>query len=485
MTEALVVDAPLEATLTLFAYDERPTLNCVRSLIRDARRWPQLAIWDTAKDALISRARSAMAEMFLEQGAGDVLLMVDHDIGWEPGDLENLTRACIERRGVVGGVFSKRGFSDGVPIRFGTYGQWIVPDNRLVESVYVATGFIAVHRAVLEAMAPTLPRTIHGWRAFFATEVKAHDGGKVEYLSEDYAFCGRARELGFGVWADLRAQLTHHGTHLYRVADTMWKPPAPGATARIQQADPEAPLQAKRPGGGTVELYIDPDDRFVCAALLRGELWEPEVPAALAEAIRPDDIVVEIGSHIGYDTVLLAPLVADEGRYIAVEPMPHLAALLRRNINHNGLKGAVEVWEAAVINDEDTRRRVRMMRDMHNPGASHLLLAEDPQGLEVAAARLPDITSRADVLKIDAEGAEYAILSGPRSRAVLASTRVLVTEYCEDQLRAVSGVTGAQYIALLDELGFDTSDIDMAVLPKGKGYCNLMLARRRDDDSSA
>ena len=458
------------ATLMMFAYDERPTLNLVRSIIRDARRWPELAIWDTAKDALISRARSAGAEHFLEQGAGDVLLMVDHDIGWEAGDLEHITGVCLDLRGVVGGVFPKRGFGQGVPIRFGKYGDYDIPDDRVVECSAVATGFIAIHRAVLEAMAGTLPRTMHGWRPFFATAINEREDGQHEYESEDYAFCRRARELGFQVFADLRPQLTHHGSHLYTIGDTTWKPPVTTGKTTIRAMDPSGRTMVKGPDK-EFALYVDQDDSLVSAALIRGRMWEPEVVVALRDAIRPDDVVVEIGAHIGYHTAQLAPLA---GRYIAVEPLPHQAALLRRNTEGLG----VDIWEAAVVADDDYRKCARMLRDYHNPGASHLLPAEvENGGVEVATVRLPDITDRFDVLKIDAEGAEFLILNGERSRELLRGARVVLTEYCEDQLRAVSGVSGEQYLALFEELGFDV-DVERDELPKGKSYANLLFERR-------
>lgn len=459
------------ATLMMFCYDERPCLNLVRSIIRDARRWPELSVWDTAKDALISRSRSAGAEHFLEQGAGDVFLMVDHDIGWEAGDLEHLTAVCLDLKGVVGGVYPKRGFSQGVPIRFGKYGNYDIPDDRVVECESVATGFIAIHRSVLEAMAAELPMTMHGWHAFFATTVHERADGKHEYESEDYAFCRRARELGFQVFADLRPQLSHHGAYLYTVADTAWKPPVASGRTTVRAMDPSG-LTTVQGVDARFELYVDPEDSLVSGALIRGEMWEPEVVTALRDAIRPDDVVVEVGAHIGYHAAQLATLA---GRYVAIEPLPHQVDLLRKNLK---VDGVAEIWPAAVVADDDYRKSVRMLRDYRNPGASFVLPREEEElGIEVAAVRLPDITDRIDVLKIDAEGSEYLILNGPRVREMLRSTRVIVTEFCEDQLRAVSGVTGAQYLALLEELGFDV-DVDEGELPKGKAYCNLMMERK-------
>ena len=456
------------ATLCAFVYDERPCLNLMRSLLRDARRWPELALWDHAKDALITRARSTVATQYLEQGAGDVLIMVDHDIGWDAGDLEHLTRVCLDMVGIVGGVYSKRGFELGVPIRFGEYGEYRVPDDRVVECSYVATGFMAIHRRVLEAMAAELPMTVHGFRPFFDTPLVTREDGQTESLSEDYAFCERARALGFRVWADLRPNLTHMGSHVYTVADTAWAPPRDDRATTLRNVDPEA-LVTVPARNGPMAMYVDPDDRAVCAALIRGHAWEPEVVAALAAEIRPDDTVVEVGAHVGYHTLQLAPLAE---RYIAVEPLPHLCGLLERNLAHS--RCAAELRNVAVSGQTGTGR---MLRDWHNAGASHLLVDGDGQGIEVDTVTLASLAERIDVLKLDAEGAEYLILNAPGSAEALAHCRMIVTEYCEAQLEQVSGVSGRDYLALLDRLGFEL-DMSYEELPKGAAYANIAVRRK-------
>ena len=39
----------------------------------------------------------------------------------------------------------------------------------------------------------------------------SHPNGKKEYLSEDWAFCERARRLGYQIWGDLDIPLGHSG----------------------------------------------------------------------------------------------------------------------------------------------------------------------------------------------------------------------------------------------------------------------------------
>jgi hypothetical protein len=46
----------------------------------------------------------------------------------------------------------------------------------------------------------------------FETMIEPETG---QYLSEDYAFCRRWRDLGGEIWADMEERLTHAGTAFY------------------------------------------------------------------------------------------------------------------------------------------------------------------------------------------------------------------------------------------------------------------------------
>ncbi len=217
------------ATLALFVYsDAKPgTLDCVT---RDARLWPNLVYARISNDALIPRSRSRMASDFLQSKrelVGDVLLMVDHDIEWQEGDLVYLAEKTLETKAVVAGVYSKRAFGTGTAVRFSTPGRYVMGEDRLAPAQYVSTGFIGIHRSVLEKMAETLPMTIGNYWPFFWLSLVEHpiDKDACEGLSEDWAFCARAHELNIPVYAALKPDLVHVGDYGYRVIDSQASPP--------------------------------------------------------------------------------------------------------------------------------------------------------------------------------------------------------------------------------------------------------------------
>ena len=190
----------------------------IQGLIRDYG-------WDKPtfryEDALISRARSIEATQFLRRTASDVLLFVDDDIVFDPADAVKLTSACTTERPVIGAPYLVR---SGRHLSSRLFeGQEIeCKDNaELVEVQHVATGFMAIHRSVLEKMKDTLTlcypqeEALMMW-PFFHPMIWDNKNAP-EYLSEDWSFCERSRQLGFSVWLDPSIRLGHIGKHIYQM----------------------------------------------------------------------------------------------------------------------------------------------------------------------------------------------------------------------------------------------------------------------------
>lgn len=145
----------------------------------------------------------------------------------------------------------------------------------------------------------------------------------------------------------------------------------------------------------------------------------------------PDDVhVVDIGAHIGcFSTDLLRRFPG--ATVHSYEPTPSTGAYTVRNVESNGLADRITVHRAAV----GSRTGTLVMAD-NGPGSGHngvLHLGESgATAIEVACDSIADAFAasggRVDLLKMDAEGAEYGILldSDP---TLWAGVRRLVMEY--------------------------------------------------------
>jgi hypothetical protein len=79
-------------------------ISAIQDIIVNRRkvRWNAIR-----EDALISRSRCRAAGMFLDSGS-DVMMQLDHDIGFEPQDIWTLCQHALNLNAVVGVPYSKR-----------------------------------------------------------------------------------------------------------------------------------------------------------------------------------------------------------------------------------------------------------------------------------------------------------------------------------------------------------------------------------------
>lgn len=234
------------ATLWLLAYNGL-TAETHLSILHEMAQWPNLVHRVKAGDANIDRARSKVASWFLQdtstvepqtgvtvEATGDVMLMVDADNAWCPGDLAKIAKRALEHNAVVGGIYPKRAFNQGPALRAedDTIGDFAIGEDALFPCEFVGTGFIAIPKSILRAVGETLPHCrgdvdkdpFPTYQPFFMPYV-LHGRLGDEYPTDDHAFCARVRECGFQVLASTYPRLTHEGMYSYRMVDSNISPP--------------------------------------------------------------------------------------------------------------------------------------------------------------------------------------------------------------------------------------------------------------------
>jgi len=218
---------PVNAVISIPAW-RSVEMQLVATLIRIEQRscttgpvYEFLLKWN---DSLITRARSKIASSFLmERRNVEVLVMIDTDMNFDLPALDAVVALAREKRGIAAAPVAIRSAETwanvrclpGQPIDFG-------PDTAPQEVRYIGAAFMAIHRSVLEKLREGLPNVGFGepWWKFFAEEDVDYKGRGLEGLSEDYAFCHRAREAGFSVWCLTNHQVGHMGLYEFKISPT-------------------------------------------------------------------------------------------------------------------------------------------------------------------------------------------------------------------------------------------------------------------------
>lgn len=175
-----------------------------------------------------------------------------------------------------------------------------------------------------------------------------------------------------------------------------------------------------------------------------GGFYQRDLAALLHGRLPPDAVVADVGAHIGVVTVLLAGL-CPKGHVYAFEPVAENHAHLTANIAANHLEN-VTAQRLAVF---DTDGEVSLEYDAVYPGGSHVGRA----GATVPSVRLDTWAGRAgldrlDLVKLDVEGVELAVLDGAAD--TLRRFRPILVVECNPVALRRFGGTG--YPALLRRL---------------------------------
>ncbi len=177
--------------------------------------------------------------------------------------------------------------------------------------------------------------------------------------------------------------------------------------------------------------------------ILSTDMWvlDQVAPYFAALQLKPSDRVLDIGGYIGSFTVPASKLVQSVDVY---EPDPDNYALLVENIRQNRCTN-VRSHPSAVVGDR--RPVVSLIVGAMSTGHSVLTTAEDP-GRLVAATNIDDALAwpGANVVKLDAEGVEVAIIAGITDWS---SIDRLVFEYHAAKLQDWDGQLWQQVFTIL------------------------------------
>jgi len=168
--------------------------------------------------ASVEHAKQIMYKKFLESDC-DYFFNVDADIYFFDQDISPVDILISDNKEIVGGIYVYKRMPP-LPThrtlelqeiyekegKFPDNYRFTIPEG-LHEVKWLSGGCMLIKREVIKKLmkkisVPNLPM-IH----------------KKEYLSEDFAFCQRAREIGYKIYADPRINLGHQGNYIYSLKD--------------------------------------------------------------------------------------------------------------------------------------------------------------------------------------------------------------------------------------------------------------------------
>ncbi|MGH9777827.1 MAG: FkbM family methyltransferase [Candidatus Acidiferrales bacterium] len=202
-------------------------------------------------------------------------------------------------------------------------------------------------------------------------------------------------------------------------------------------------------------LLLKPED-YITQLLLRDGVFEPSGTDLVARLVRPGDVCVDAGCHVGYYTCLLAHLVGPTGHVYAFDANPESCVHTRRNLDANHLENA-EIIQAA-LGDQRGTATFYVSTDDQTGLSSLGPIPRHKEAIVVPWLRLQDFfrsrrIPRVRLLKLDVEGAEELVLRG-LSRFLTDQRIDFILIECYDERLELLNSSTERVAGLLHDAGY-------------------------------
>jgi FkbM family methyltransferase len=203
------------------------------------------------------------------------------------------------------------------------------------------------------------------------------------------------------------------------------------------------------PYGPPFVMFCVNDDAVALDTLWNGTFgYEPGSLATWARLAANSTTIADVGAHVGYFS-LIAALANPKAKVHAFEPVDQVHARLSVNIRSNNVQN-VRLYQAGVSSSAGWADiSVRFSGNLLSTGSTLEHAADDAQLKRIQLLPLDEVfaDSKLDLVKIDVEGHEMAVLQG--ARQVLKRDRPTV------MLEALRDAPLDTLLAEFDPFGYD------------------------------
>jgi len=196
--------------------------------------------------------------------------------------------------------------------------------------------------------------------------------------------------------------------------------------------------------------------------LERKRIYEPLETQLIKEEVRKGGIVLDLGAHIGYFTLILSKLVGPTGKVFAFEPSPESFLVLQKNMKLNKCTN-IRLEQKAVWNRNE---KIFLYQDQDALDSPSNLIFDflEPSWLpiRIEAIKLDDYFGgfqKIDFIKMDIEGCEPQALEG-MSNLLRQNPDLKILVECNFYLLEQSEFGVKNFIKMLEDFGFELSYLD-------------------------
>lgn len=185
-------------------------------------------------------------------------------------------------------------------------------------------------------------------------------------------------------------------------------------------------------------------------------LFDEIVTGMVLRAVRAGDIVLDIGAHFGYFTLLFAHLVGESGHVVSFEPTPSTFSVLMKNtadMKHITALNAAAGRQSGRLTISDFGLTYSAWNTLSGSSRMPGVLAEPKARVDVEVVKLDDWCQkqsiRPTVVKIDAENFEVEVIEGLYQTLTQCRPRVIMETGSEQAIQAAQALRDLDYRVLV------------------------------------
>jgi len=214
----------------------------------------------------------------------------------------------------------------------------------------------------------------------------------------------------------------------------------------------------KQYNGGIIELpefrmYLDPNENVISKSIFLHKHWEILESKLFCHSISKGNIVIDIGAHIGWYSLLASNRVGKEGIVYSFEPEPRSFNILIKNIKLNKMTNIVPINKAL----SDSSGTQLLYRNLYkkDPSIYRMWFESDEESIPVKVITLDEWlkNKHVDLIKIDVDGYECKIFHGMKKIISENPNLIIFSEYWPKGLRK-SGNSPKEYLNIIKKHDF-------------------------------
>jgi FkbM family methyltransferase len=211
------------------------------------------------------------------------------------------------------------------------------------------------------------------------------------------------------------------------------------------------------------------DDRYVAvpsrdaaliALLIEEPAYEPGVSALLGRLAAGTSYGIDVGANIGIHSITMARAMRSDGQILALEPTPQTFEALQTSLILTGLAARIDARRIAAGATQGETLLYCHPISGQNSLIDYPEIATQP--VTVAVAPLDSLVppgTRVDLVKVDAEGAEFEILKGMRRILGENPEIAVVLEFSGSHFER-AGVSSRDVLSFMAGFGLSPRQID-------------------------